>query len=59
MKFRSVIHEVFAPPTTPIDMAQRLWKLVDTMRDSMIARRDAPQDDISSYLRRTEIAVGP
>ena len=42
MKFRSVIHEVFAPPITPIDMAQRLRKLVDTMRDSMIARRDAP-----------------
>ena len=57
--FRGIIHEFMAPPSGPLDMAQRMWKVMDAMRDTMLARRSDPQDDIISLLWKTEIDGRP
>jgi cytochrome P450 len=58
-EFRAIIHDFFAPPTTPLAMAQRIWKVVDSMKDTVLARRDEPRDDIISLLWQTEIGGRP
>ena len=58
-EFRGIIHEFMAPPIDALDQAKRMWKVMDAMRDTMLARRDAPQDDIISLLWKTEIDGRP
>ncbi|HEX7742198.1 MAG TPA: cytochrome P450 [Sphingobium sp.] len=58
-EFRAIIHEFFAPPVGPLDMARRIWKVIDAMKDTMLARREQPQDDIISLLWQTEIDGRP
>lgn len=58
-EFREIIHEFMSPPEGPLAMAKRLWRVIDAMRDTMLARRDDPQDDIISLLWQTEIDGRP
>jgi len=58
-EFRGIIHEFMAPPAGLLDQVKRLWMVVDAMRETMLARRDEPRDDIISHLWRTEIDGAP
>lgn len=58
-EFRDIIHTFMSPPGDVVDTAKRLWMVIDAMRDTMLARREQPENDIISMLWKTEIDGQP
>ncbi len=50
-EFRALVREVFAPSNDdPLVYGRRIRKVADAMMDVILARRDAPRDDLISQL---------
>lgn len=58
-EFRALVHEFMAPMTDPAEAIFRMRKVADSMKDTIAARRDAPEDDLISLLWQAEIEGQP
>jgi len=58
--YREIVSQHLSDPSpNPADSIQKLWRIVDGIKDVLVARRDAPQDDIISMLWQTQIDGRP
>jgi cytochrome P450 len=59
--FREIVREFLAPHSAadPFTEARRMWKVIDAIKDVIVARRDDPRDDIISLLWAAKIDGEP
>jgi cytochrome P450 len=58
-EFRGLVHEFMAPVRDPVESLYRMRKVADAMRSVILARKEAPQDDLISLLWQSEIQGQP
>jgi cytochrome P450 len=59
-EYRALVSEHMADPTPdPMDSIKKLWRITALLRDDVLARKDAPKDDIISLLWKAEIDGKP
>jgi cytochrome P450 len=59
-EYRELVRQHLSDPETdPKNSMKKLWRITAIMRDTVIARRDNPQDDIISLLWKTEFDGKP
>jgi len=58
-EFRKLVHEFLAPTENPMDIIGRMRSVADAMKDEILARQTAPQDDLISLLWRAQIDGKP
>lgn len=59
-EYRALVREIFAPPgDDPMVQVRRMRRIVDAMTPVILARREAPRDDLISQLWALEIDAQP
>src|SRR3546814_12169916 len=59
-EYREIVSAHLSDPSpNPLDSIKRLWRIVDSIKDTLEDRRVNPQDDIISMLWKAEIDGQP
>ena len=59
-EYRELVRSHLSDPSpNPADVVKKLWKLTATMRDTLLERRDKPQNDLISLLWQTQLDGKP
>src|SRR3546814_12255327 len=59
-EYREIVSAHLSDPSpNPLDSIKRLWRIVDSIKDTLEERRVNPQDDIISMMWKAEIDGQP